>query len=465
MTICRTVILIVAAFVQAACVVPATSLQPSSTSFPDRWHYDTAGVEPIARDWWRAFDSPEIDWLIERADRQSLDIDAALARVRQAAALARMAGASSLPELGGVIEVGRSDRIDDDSLVATESDYGVGILASYDLDLWGRNDAVREGARRTLRASVFDRDAVRLTIVTTVASTWLQLVSLRERAGIARLNLAAAQRLLALIEARARAGAASELELSQQRGLVAAQRRGVTSLQQQADDARVTINILLAETSGLESQKSSMREITVPAVAAGLPAELLTRRPDIARAEATLGAADADVLAARRAMLPNIALTSGIAAGGAHMNGIFDDPLFSLATAVTAPIFNAGRLAAERDFAIARREELLSNYRSAIVAAFGDVQRALNAIAGLDSQRLDQQAALVQAQRASTLAESRYLAGAETLLTLLDTQRTLYAAQDEAVQLKAARLQAQVGLYKALGGGWSKDAVPEGMTN
>lgn len=442
----------------SACAGQPPALDRRATPLPDQWHQATSvdRAVPRARDWWRGFGSVELDELIRQAEVQSLDVAAATARVRQAAVVARVSGAALLPEVEGIVEGGRTAPVGDASKALADSEYRAGLAMTYEIDFWGRNRAIRESARRTLQASAFDRDAVRLTVVAGVASLWLQLAALRERIDLAGLNLQAAQHLLSLIESRARAGVASELELAQQRGLVASQRRSVSLLRQQADDTRVAINILLGQATGMELRQASVRGLTVPPVDIALPSELLTRRPDVTRAEAMLAAADADVVAARRAMLPTVTSTAGLSAGGIRMNEILDDPLYSLATALTAPIFNAGRLAAERDLALARREELLAEYRAAIVAACSDVQRALDAIAGLDAQRTDQAEELAQAQRALTLAEIRYRSGAETLQTLLDAQRTLYAAQDEAVQLQSARLQAQVALYEALGGGWSK---------
>lgn len=139
---------------------------------------------------------------------------------------------------------------------------------------------------------------------------------------------------------------------------------------------------------------------------------------------------------------------------GGALRRLLDNPACALVAGLTAPIFDASRLAAERDGALAQREALLAGYRQAIVAAFADVEVALNAVASLAAQAPLQVQQLTQAQRALTLAESRYRAGADTLLTLLDAQRSVYAAQDEAVQLKLAQLLSAVALYKALGGGW-----------
>lgn len=164
------------------------------------------------------------------------------------------------------------------------------------------------------------------------------------------------------------------------------------------------------------------------------------------------------MLSARAALLPSLNLDVGLSSGGNTLRRVFESPVYALAAALTAPIFNAGHLAAGRELAEARREELLANYRQNIVTAFGEVETALNATTRLDEQLAAQAEELAQAERALALAESRYRAGAETPIVLLDTQRTLYTTQDAAVQLKFARLQAAVSLYRALGGGWSRHA-------
>lgn len=160
---------------------------------------------------------------------------------------------------------------------------------------------------------------------------------------------------------------------------------------------------------------------------------------------------------ARAALFPKLTLSASLSSGANRAADTFRNPYYNLGANLLAPIFNHGRLRAERDRSLARQEELLETYRKAILTAFADTERSLNSIDGLDRQLHWQQQELEQAQRAFDLSDSRYQAGAETLLTVLETQRTLYAAQDAAVQLRLARLQASVGLYKALGGGWQSD--------
>lgn len=407
----------------------------------------------VTLDWWRGFGSEELDTLVAAAQAQSLDLAAAIARVRQAESSARIAGAALLPTLNGNLDASRQGRIgghaDIDGTILS-----AGLSASYEVDFWGGNRATAAAAKSTLQASAFDRDTVRLTVTAGVANAWLQAVALRERIAIGQRNLDSAQRLLTLVTSRANAGSATQLELAQQRGLVASQQRVLAALRQQEVDARTAIALLLGQTTSPALTAQTLAPLQVQTIGAGVPSELLARRPDIARAEAQLAAANADIQAARAAMLPRLTLGATVGGSGERLGRVLDNPMYSLAAGLAAPIFNGGRLAGQRDLAIARQEELLAGYRATIVAAFGDVEISLNAAAGLEAQHIAQTEELAQAQRALTLAESRYRAGAETLLVLLDAQRTLYAAQDAAVQLKAQRLRAVVDLNKALGGGW-----------
>ena len=300
---------------------------------------------------------------------------------------------------------------------------------------------------------------MRLTVTAGVASAWLQAVALRERADIAQSNLRAAERLLQLVDARVRAGAASPLDLAQQRGLVATQQRSLALLQQQRAQAQTTVGMLLGQAQDVPIAARSVMALRPSALDAGLPAALLVRRPDVARAEAQLAAAHADVAAARTALLPRVTLTASLGSGDDRWHRLFDNPLYTLAAGLVAPVFDGGRLAAGHERAQARQAELLATYRQTIVQAAGEVQTSLHTLAGVDAQIQAQGQELEQAQRALGLAEVRYRAGAESLLVLLETQRVLYAAQDQSVQLQLERLQGHVALYKALGGGWSSEVL------
>ncbi|MCU0088528.1 efflux transporter outer membrane subunit [Pseudomonas koreensis] len=438
---------------------PDSGLQPPAT-WQSPHGASAARIDP---QWWKQFGSPELDRLIEQARLGSFDLAAAMARVRQAQAGTVIAGGSQLPEVKAGANANRQkllrgngySQLDADNSNKAVDYFDASLTATYEIDFWGGKRASRDSARFALQASEFDRATVELTLLSGVANTYAQALSLREQSSIAELNLANAQNVLKLVQTRFDSGSATALELAQQKSLVAAQQRQLPLVQQQARDALISLAALLGRpVQDLQTGAEPFDRLQWPTITAGVPSDLLSHRPDIARAEAQLAAAEADVKVARAAMLPSVTLSAQLGSGANQFDDIIRSPFYNLTAGLLAPVFNNGRLSAERDKARARQEELLETYRAAIINGFADVEKALNSIRGLDAQRQWQSEELNQAQTAFDIAQSRYEAGAEDLLTVLETQRTLYAAQDLNVQLRLSRLQASIGLYKALGGGW-----------
>ena len=455
--------LLAASLLLAACSNPAprpdSGLQP-----PAAWQSpNTAAAAHSNRQWWMQFGSPQLNRLIEQASVGSHDLAAAVARVQQAQASATIAGAPLLPELKAGLNANRQrllhgkgySQLDVSPDNRSLNYYDAELSASYEIDFWGGKRAARDSALLGLQASEFDRATVELTLQSGVANSYTQALSLREQQRIAELNLANAQNVLRLVQTRYDAGSATALELAQQKSLVAEQQRKLPLVQQQAREARITLAALLGQpVQALTLTEQPFDQLHWPQIASGVPSELLSRRPDIASAEAKLAAARADVTVARAAMLPKLTLTASLGTGADLASDLLRTTFYNLSSGLVAPVFNNGRLSAERDKATARQQELLETYRGAIINGFADVEKALNSIRGLDEQRQWQGEELSQAQTAFDIAQSRYQAGAEDLLTVLQTQRTLYAAQDLNVQLRLSRLQASIALYKALGGGW-----------
>jgi NodT family efflux transporter outer membrane factor (OMF) lipoprotein len=431
---------------------------------PAAWHSPhTVGSIHDNQQWWNRFGSPQLGRLIEQARLGSYDLAAAIARVRQAQADTVIAGGSQLPEVKAGLNANRQklmrgsgySQLDADSNNDAVDYFTANLVASYEIDFWGGQRAGRDSAQFSLQASEFDQATVELTLLSGVASGYAQALSLQEQSRIAELNLANAKSVLKLVQTRFDSGSATALELAQQKSLVAAQQRQLPLVRQLAEEARISLATLLGRpVQALSLGQEHFDQLTWPAIDAGVPSQLLSRRPDIARAEAQLAAAQADVTVARAAMLPTVTLTAEIGSGADRANDILRSPFYNLTAGLLAPVFNNGRLGAQRDKATARQEELLETYRGTIINGFADVEKALNSIRGLDEQRGWQSEELSQAQTAFNIAQSRYQAGAEDLLTVLETQRTLYAAQDLNVQLRLSRMQASIALYKALGGGW-----------
>lgn len=432
------------AYSEAAAAAAAAESFPADAAMP-------------AGDWWNAFGSAELSALIAAAEAANPDLAIAAERVRQAEAQVRTADASLFPALNLGMGSGRREtRPDGGEWTATDSSSAT-LSASYELDLWGRNAAGRDAAAAGLRASRFDRETVRLTLVAGVANAWFQLLALRGRLAIARENLAIAERVFKVVDSRVRNGAASKLDLARQRAAVLTQQAGLLPLEVQERQLLFALAILLGRMpQGFDTAAWSLADLAVPRIAAGLPAQLLLRRPDLASAEAQLIAANANVAAARAALLPSISLTGSAGLASNVLLNFLSAPTATLAlgAALLQPIFDGGRLGAQVDIAESRQRELVAGYRKAVYAALADVEAALAAAGRLAAQEALQEQVAEQARRALGLAEIRYREGADDLLSLLDAQRTLFQAEDQRAQIRLARLQAAVSLYKALGGTW-----------
>jgi multidrug efflux system outer membrane protein len=455
-------------FMLGACDLLAEPTQPAIKT-PTAWVAPTpiaADAWPSA-DWWRRIGSAELDAFMVEAQAQNLDLVAATARIAQVEAQARITSSALWPQLSLGADASRRGPLDpgayrDENNVPAGTDldtdsFGLSLAASYEVDFWGRNRANRTAALESLRASAYDRQTVALTVSTSVASTYLGILSLREQIAIADNNLANARDILQVVEAKTRLGSVSPADLAQQRGVVAAQEATLAPLLQQEREALVALAVLLGRNpQDIQVDARSLGDLIVPLVTGGLPSELLQRRPDIARAEADLASADANVVAARAAFFPSLDLSGALSLETAVLSTLFGPAgaAYSIAGSLAQPIFDGGRLIAEEDLAIAQREELIANYRAAIITAFSDVENALGLVRSLADQVRLQEEQVAQAQIAFDIVNARYLAGAVDLIELLNAQRTLFDAQDTLGQLRLQQMQAAIGLYGALGGGW-----------
>ncbi|MBS0388559.1 MAG: TolC family protein, partial [Proteobacteria bacterium] len=293
----------------AACTSAAA--RRDAPSMPPAWagaHASTTA--PLDATWYRGFGSDELARLVSEGTSANLDLAAATARVRQALARAASAGAALRPQvsLGGVVNhyAGRSGNSS-----ANETDWSALLSASYEFDFWGLNRARARSASSIAQATVADRTAVLLTTQGSIASTYFALLALRERTAVAHEDVDTARALLAVIEARHAAGAASLGEVASQRAVVASLEAGMAELSAQETTALGTLAVLTGhDPEGFSVAARDLTGLTEPAVEAGLPSDLLLRRPDVLAAEAQLKSAHADVDAARAAYLPTLSLTA-----------------------------------------------------------------------------------------------------------------------------------------------------------
>jgi outer membrane protein, multidrug efflux system len=420
---------------------------------------DAAAVSPT---WWTTFGSPELQSLVAEALAGSPDLAIATERVQQAEAQVRVAGASLFPVLSAQGSAGghRSSAVGGvrSGETVVDSSGSVGLTASYELDLWGKNRAGVRAAESSAAAAGFDRETAQVTLVSGVATSYFDVLALRTRLAIARDNLTIAQKVLDLVSARARNGAASALDVSRQEATVLSQQAALLPLEQQERQTLAALAVLIGRApEGFDVKAQGIGDLHDPAIDPGLPSTLLVRRPDLASAEAQLAAANADVAAARAALLPSITLTGTAGLASTALTSIATGgttAAIGIAASLLQPIFDGGRLRGQKAVAESRERELVESYRKAILSALADVEQALAGTSRLGQQEQLQTGVQTRAQESLRLAEIRYKAGADDLLTVLDAQRTLFAAQDQLAQISLNRLQAAVSLYKALGGGW-----------
>ena len=416
-----------------------------------------------AAEWWRGFGSAELDGLIMAAREGNFDIQAALARVRQADALLVVSGAGLLP---GVSASG-SERWSRSALLGrtrTTESRGVsfGPSVSWELDFWGRVKAGRDGAAADAVASRFDQEAVALSAVSAVASTWFQALALQDRVMIARRNLADAEAILGAIQARAAAGTASLLDVSQQAALVANIRAQVPALRSQLEGQVTALGLLTGRPpSAVTVRPGTLAALSLPEIAPGLPSALLARRPDVAAAEARLVAANADIRVARAAFFPQVSLTGALGWQGLALGTLFGPGSLFANAALSASqvVFDNGRLGGQAAYTEARYDELVANYRRAVVQAFTDVEDGARAYGYATEQEALVREAVRVAQLAADIAREQVRAGTSDIVRALQAQTTLFNALDLLAEVRLARFQALLSLYKAMGGGWARGDV------
>lgn len=454
----------------SACSMVPDYFKPTVET-PKAWdsRQDGLNVWPDSN-WWTAFGSEELNRLIAEAQANNTDLLVAVARIRQSEAQAKIAGANLYPSLGVDAGTGRSRQGRQslsNSTGTTTTNRGSGdvirnsfsgnLTAGYQVDLFGGNDASAEAALARLDSSRYSRETVAITLYSDIASTYFQLLSLRDRIRLANETLGVAQGILDLLETQRANGAITDYEVAQQRSNVASQRATVASLEQSERTTLDALAVLLGRPpQGFVVQGNSLSSLTLPPVTAGLPSELLLRRPDIRMAEANLRAANFDIGAARAARFPSLDLTGRIGSQAGSTGALFDPGtmIYSLAASLTAPIFQGGRLEGGEELSRAQKQELDETYRASILAAFRDTEDALGATVNTGRQYAFATEAFEQANEAYRIVESRYRAGTVGFLELLDAQRSVFSANDTMVQAALGRYSANVSLYRALGGGW-----------
>lgn len=407
--------------------------------------------------WWEQFGDPVLTAAIESALENNLDLRIATARLLEYQAIYRASGAPLLPQLsvGGSVTHARQGR----NPVTDTYQAAVGLSGAsvaWELDFWGRIRRLSEAAHADFLAQEQARQAVVLTLVSSVATGYIQLRELDSRLEAARRARASREEAQRLANLRYRVGFVSELELKQASAEYQGTLASVQQLELAVAQKENELGLLLGRNPGAIKRGRSVDALAAPAIPSGVPSELLARRPDIVQAEETLVAANARVGAARANLFPSISLTGSFGGASPQLSGLFSGPnrMWSFTPALNLPIFDAGSRRAQVEASEAQREQALAAYRKAVQSAFRDTEDALVAVTKAGEQKATQLKLVEEVRRYAHLAKLRYANGVTSHLEVLDSQRNLFNAEQTLAQAQSAALIAGVNLYKALGGDW-----------
>jgi outer membrane protein, multidrug efflux system len=448
----------------AACTAVGPDYQRPALELPADWRVGPAEAGEISNAaWWGAFQDPALSRLVTQAVAHSLDLKEAAARVEQARAQYGVARSPLFPQVTGdaVAERAKASRTTASGSQLTPgherySYYDLDVSASYEIDVWGRLRRSTEAARAQVLASEEGRRTVLLTLVTSVADAYIELLALDDELAIAHQTLESRREVLRLQKARFEGGVAPESDLRQAEAQYQIAAAAVPALQRQVWQQENLISQLAGRPPGPVERGRKFSELAVPPVPAGLPSDLLARRPDIRQAEQNLVAANANIGVARAAYFPRISLTAFLGLQSQQLADVFKSGSVAWATAASLaqPLFNGGAIRSQVELAEARQRELVAGYQAAVLAALRDVNDALIARSTLEQQRVEQEKDVVALTRLLELARRRYREGAAIFLEVATAEQSLFEAQLTLDSVRAQLFQSYADLYRAFGGGW-----------
>ncbi|MFD0669145.1 efflux transporter outer membrane subunit [Ramlibacter sp. MAHUQ-53] len=448
----------VAALAAGCSLMPAYErpAAPVSAQWPHAAAPEGAPADALA--WQRFFTDARLQALQATALRNNRDLRIALLNVAQARAQVTVREADRFPTVGAGVAGSRAPN----SSGGTTTSYTAGFtVTAWEIDLFGRLASLGEAAGAQYLASEEGRRAAQSVLLAGVASTWLQLAADESLLALTRQTLATREDSLRLVKLRFDNGASSALDLRQAESLAESARAALAQQERQRAQDLNALSLLLGAPAPADAGRGvDLAALALPDLPAGVPSEVLARRPDVRQAEQLLVAANASIGAARAAFFPRISLTASLGLASKDLSDLFAGGTWAYAAAPQAllTVFDAGRNRANLRSAEAARDIAVAQYERAIQSAFREVADALagRATFGEQQQALERQAAAEAARL--RLATLRHDAGVASSLELLDAQRSLFAVQQSAIQVRLARLQNQVQLYRALGGGWVDEA-------
>src|SRR6185369_7491244 len=412
-----------------------------------------AAPDVVGDGWLATFNDPQLDALVREALAHNPDLRVAAARVEQAAGYAKLAGATLYPQVNIMARGGGKTSSDGSGL------QGVGIFLSWELDLWGRVRSDREAARFQYESTVLDTEYARQSIAALVAKSWFLATEARLQKALAEEMVTASERMVSLALDRQRVGRGDDYDVSIARAGLQTYRDAVEQLELARQQALRSLEALAGRYPAAALEAPAKLAAKPGPVPAGMPSELLERRPDVVAAERRVAAAFYRVEESKAARLPRISLT---ATGTSISSDLIvlqnhSNPIWGLALGILAPIFTGGALQAQVEIRTAEQKIAVAEYGRVGARAFGEVENALSSEFSLDTRLGVLRAAVAENERALEFANIRYRVGAGDLRAVQQQQLALFAARTTLFRVQSEQLVQRVNVYLALGGGWSAD--------
>ncbi len=433
---------------------------PIPKNLPEKFSLYTGKSRPDTR-WWQHFGSPELERLIETALSDNLTLQEMWARLEQSRAVAAKVGADRFPDLTGTAGLDATRSRGSSGSTRGVDTYYLGLASSYELDLWGRLQAERETAALDVVATREDLNTAALSIAAEVAVRWLGIVSSRRQKELLDKQLQANETILELVQLRFRNGMVSALDVYQQKQLVENVKAEIPLVEEKERLLLNGLAVLLGKPPGADLGLATHRFPELPALpAVGLPASLLSARPDIQAAGRRLEAADWQIASARANRLPAINLTARARYGDSGLDTLFDNWLLNLSASLTAPIFDGGYRKAEVDRTRAVAAERLARYRDTVLTAIKEVEDALVSEEKQQAHIEGLELVIDTAQKALEEAGVRYRNGISDYLPVLTQLLSVQALENNLILRQENRMATRIALYRALGGVWPAGLSP-----
>jgi multidrug efflux system outer membrane protein len=437
-------------------------------SAPKAFIYETKDAADTANTtWWKQFNDPVLDGLIAEALANNLNVKVAVANVEQAAGVLTQTRSGLFPQIGYDGTGGRARTTEAGStpelarlIPNPQTSYQALLNASWEIDLWGRIRRLSESARANLLATDEARRGVVLSLVASVASNYLTLRGLDEQLVISKQTLDTYSESVRLFKLQFQYGQVSQMNVAQAESQYETAAAQIPQIESQIAQTESSLSVLVGRNPGPIARGKSIYELALPTVPAGVPSDLLTRRPDLLQAEETLIAANAQIGAARALYFPTISLTGAGGTGSSALNNLFTGParVWNYAGSIVGPIFTFGSVSGQVAQAEGAQQSALYNYRFSIQNAFADVENSLVASQKLQQQQAAQERLVAALKDYARLATLQYNGGYTSYTTVLQAEQSLFPAELTLASLRASVFSSTVNIYKAMGGGWVVEA-------